>query len=161
MPFAVRIDDECREVLHVADLVLGAESDFVHWVPGNPAAQGRRFKAQDFLPRVLLSPSGGERPQFSFQVGDDGRMRPRQEGRDDQAYALARAGGGEREDVFLAVVPQVNLPAPVVDPGADVDAVVGEESSFGDVPAFRPAGRAMQIRHRLPGVPGGRFARAK
>ena len=74
---------------------------------------------------------------------------------------FARAGGSEREDVLLAVVPQVNLPAPVVDPGADVDPVLGEESCFGDVPAFRPAGRAVQIPHRLPGVPGSPSAKAK
>ena len=69
--FAVRVHDQGGQVLHVAHLVLGAEADFVEWIPGYAALGGGRLKTQDFLPGVLLAPTRRKRPQFALQVRND------------------------------------------------------------------------------------------
>ena len=137
--------------------MLGADPDFIQGIPGDASAQRSGFKPQHLLPGVQLSPSGGERPQLAFEVGDNGGLRPGQQRGDYEANALARPGRGERQDVLLAVVTQVRLPSLAVDPGTDVHAFVGEQPGFGDVLAFRPASRPVQVRQSLARMPRGRL----
>jgi hypothetical protein len=57
-PFAVRVDQQGRQVLHVADFVAGAESDFVQRVEPAIAVGIGRLEAQHLVLRVLLPPAG-------------------------------------------------------------------------------------------------------
>ncbi|MCY1538852.1 hypothetical protein D9M68_744140 [compost metagenome] len=79
---AVRIDDQHRQVLHVANLELGAQADFLQRIPAHAAVGGGRLEAQHAVAGVLLSPAGGQRPQLALEVGDHSAVLPRQQGRD-------------------------------------------------------------------------------
>ena len=57
---------------------------------------------------TLTGPKTGRlRPVLAFDVVDDRRLLPGQEGRNHQAYAFAAARRREGENVFRPVVPKV------------------------------------------------------
>ena len=124
-PLAVRVNDQGGEILHVAHLVLRIEADLVERIPAHAALGGGRLEVQHLVSRMLLAPARGQRPQLAFQVGDDGAVRPREQGRHHQADTLAGAGGRVRQHVFRPVVAQVVLPARPVQPGPHVHAGAG------------------------------------
>ena len=160
-PLAVRVDDQGGEILHVAHLVLRIEADLVERIPAHAALGGGRLEIQHLAPRMLLAPARGQRPQFAFQVGDDGAVRPCEQGRHHQADTLAGAGGRVRQHVFRPVVAQVVLPASPVQPGPHVHAGAGrlrpsgqqlpqrarrgQQAGGADVRDVRPARRAVQV----------------
>ena len=57
--------------------------------------------------REARAPAGGDLPVLALDVMDDGRCRPAQQGRHDQADAFAAAGWRKGQDVFRALVAQV------------------------------------------------------
>ena len=99
---AIGINDELCQVLHVAHLGLCAQADFIERVPLNPALCGRWLEAQHAVARVLLPPSGRQRPKLALQVGDDGAFAPRKQRRDHQAHAFAASGRGVGKNVLRA-----------------------------------------------------------
>ncbi len=67
--------------------------------------------------------AGGELPVLPLDVVDDGRARPGQQRRHDQADALARTGRGEAQDMLGAVVAQIVALEP-----AEHDAIGAEQT---------------------------------
>ncbi|EXI77987.1 MAG: hypothetical protein AW10_03371 [Candidatus Accumulibacter appositus] len=175
---AVRVDDQRGEVLHVADLVLGTDPDFVERVPADAAAGRSGLEAQHPVFCVLPAPAGGQGPELAFQVGDDGALAPRQEGRHHQSDPLAGTRRRVAQDMLRAVVAQVVRVTPRVQPGADIDAGAcrrpgagkglpqrarpGQQARRLDVLQVCPAGRAVQVRVQPGGIgqdhPGDRQA---
>ena len=96
-----------------------------------------RFHGSEFetdLPG-LAAETSGLGPVLPLDVVDHSALRPRQQGRDDDAHALAAPCGSKREDVFRAVVPQV---VEVLDglfvPASDIDALLClDEIGFLDI----------------------------
>ncbi|EXI77995.1 MAG: hypothetical protein AW10_03360 [Candidatus Accumulibacter appositus] len=159
---AVRVDDQRGEVLHVANLVFGADPDFVQGVPADAAAGRSGLEAQHLVFRMLPAPAGGQGPELAFQVGDDGALAPRQEGRHHQADPLAGTGRRVAQDMLRTVVAQVMRMTPRVQPGTDIDAGArrrpgagerlpersrpGQQARRLDVLQVGPAGRTVQVR---------------
>ncbi len=94
------VDEDVGDVLRIAHLAEPL-SDLEERVEAH-RVDGRGLEP----PRAaeLPSPSGGEGPVLLLDVVDEHRVRPGEQRRDDQADALAAAGGRETEDVLGPVV---------------------------------------------------------
>ena len=129
---AFGIDQDVRDVLDVAHLV-GAAADFEERVVTGRAQVGR---IEQQAMRKARAPSRGELPAFALDVVDDGRMWPRQQRRDDEADALARARRREAHDMFRAVMAEI-MPFEA----AEEDAMIADKPCGLNVPGIGPACR--------------------
>jgi hypothetical protein len=66
----------------------------------SPHSRRARAIVEEQAVRESGAPAGGELPVLALDVVDDGRARPSHEGRDDEADALAGAGGSHGQDVL-------------------------------------------------------------
>ena len=73
---SVRIDQQGRQVLHVADFVFAAQPDFIERVPADTAAGCGRLETQHLAFGMLLPPARRQRPQLALQVRDDRAVPP-------------------------------------------------------------------------------------
>jgi hypothetical protein len=97
------IDEDVGDVLNVAHLVLAAAGLQERIVPGG--ARIGRIKQQ--VMREASPPPGRELPVLALDVVDDGRPRPPEQRRNDEADALARSGRREPHHVLRAIVTEV------------------------------------------------------
>ena len=100
---ALGIDEDIGDVLDVAHLVDAAPDFEQRIVMRGCGVSGIEEQAM----RETCAPAGGQRPVLAFDVMDDGRAGPRQQGRDDKAHALARSRRRERHDVLGAVMAEI------------------------------------------------------
>lgn len=77
-------------------------------------------------------------PILAFDVVDDRAAGPRQQGRHDETYALARSGWRKAQDMLRAVVPEI-----VTLVAAEDHAVGAEQSGSPDLAGLGPARRAI------------------
>ena len=162
LALALRVDEDVGDVLHVADLAVAAP-DLEQRVEPHRVARGR---LEPPAARELPPPAGGQRPELLLDVVDEGGGLPVQQGRDDDADALARARGREDDDVLGAVVcdeparpsepPGLALGAAARDVArvrglAEDDARAVEQPAPGELRRVGPARRPMRgARHLLP-----------
>ena len=99
-------DEHVRNVLCVGNIAIGEQANFRQRIESGRVLglYGRELETD--LPR-LAAETRGLGPILTLNVVDHGAFRPRQECRNDDAYAFAAPCGSKREDVFRAVVPQV------------------------------------------------------
>ena len=88
--------------------------------------------------REARAKASGQDPVLTLDVVDDGRAGPRQQGRDDQAHALARAGRRKGHDMLRAVMAQVTLAQ-----HAEHDTGIAMEAGALDLAGIGPARRAI------------------
>ncbi|QYU70876.1 acetyl-CoA carboxylase biotin carboxylase subunit [Leptolyngbya sp. 15MV] len=128
------IDQDVGDVLDVAHLAIAAAdleqrvvggTRWVGWVEQQHTAEAR-------------PPAGGELPVLALDVVHDGRARPGQQRRHDEAHALAGARRREAQHVLGPVMPEVALGEP-----AEHHAVGGEEPGVPHLALRRPACRAV------------------
>ena len=100
---ALGIDQDVGDVLDVADFPLAAPHFEQRIVGGGPRVG--RVEQQDAA--VPGAETGGELPVLALDVVDDGRARPGQQRRDDEADALARAGRREAQHMLRPVVAKI------------------------------------------------------
>ncbi len=104
---SVWIHKDRGQVLHVGDFMFSAEPDFIQRIPPHTALGCCRFKAQDLILGVLLSPSGGEFPQLPFQIGNKGAVRPGEQCRNNQPHPFARSRRRIGQHMLRPTVAQV------------------------------------------------------
>src|SRR5271157_5973739 len=91
----------------------------------------------------------GQRPVFALDVVNNGRARPGQQRRNDEADALARSCRCEAQHMLRTVVAEI-----VVVQFPEHDAIWSEQTSASDLGRRRPARRTMGLDIlRLPGAP--------
>ena len=101
--------------------------------------------------REFGAPAGGELPVLTLHVVDDGGMSPREQGRHDQANALAGAGGCHGQHMLGTVVAQI---AAAIE--SEHDALLGQQTGVLHVGSVRPASRAIgDVLALMAGPPGG------
>ncbi len=97
---AFRIDEDVGDVLDVAHLPLAA-AHFQQRIVGRGFRVGR---VEEQHAAVLRAEAGGELPVLTLDVVDDGRPRPGQQRRDDEADAFARTCRGKAQDMLRPVM---------------------------------------------------------
>ena len=100
---AFRVDEHVGDILNVADFV-GSFADLQQRIVASRPRVGR---VEQQAVRERRAPAGGQGPVLTLDVVDDGAAGPRQQGRDDQAHALARSGRGEGHHMLGAGMAQV------------------------------------------------------
>ena len=76
-PFPVGIHNHGSQILHIASFILGTDTDLLQRIPGSATGGSGRLEADNLVIGVLAAPTGGQCPQFAFQIGDDRTVRPR------------------------------------------------------------------------------------
>ena len=104
---AFRVDEDGDEVLHVADLVQGAEPDFFEGIEAGAALRRARIEAQHRVLRMRGAPSGRQVPELGFLIVDDDAVGPGEKRRHDEAHAFAAARRRDGEHMLGAVMPQI------------------------------------------------------
>ena len=134
---ALRVDQNIGDVLDVTHLPFAAAHFKQRVVRG--ALRIRRIEQQHGS--ETGPPAGSQSPVLAFDVVDDRRSRPGQEGWNDQADALAASGRRETQHMLGTVVAEV-----AVAPAAEEHAVRAEEAGMAHFtrlcPARGPVGRA-------------------
>lgn len=100
-----RIDEDVRDVLHVAHFV-GTAAHLEQRVVARGTDIGR---VEEQAVREASAPTSGQLPVLALDIVDDGRPRPAHQRRYDEADALAGPGRRERHDMLGAVVPEIAL----------------------------------------------------
>ena len=100
---AFGIDQDVGDVLDVADLVRALP----HLEQRVVAGRARIGRIEQQAVRELRPPAGCQLPVLALDVVNDGRAGPGQQGRDDEADALARARRRKGHDVLGTVVAQI------------------------------------------------------
>ncbi len=131
---AFGIDQDVGDVLDVAHLGVAAPH-FEQRVVGGGIGVGRVEQEHAAEARA---PAGGQLPVLALDVVDDRGARPGEQGRDDQADALAGPGRRETQNMFRAIMAQI-----VDAETAEHDAVRPEQAGIADFARRRPARRAI------------------
>lgn len=144
---AVGIHEHRHDVLDVLHFIGRAQPDFGKRVePGRGSVDAGRLELDDAAAEIAGTPAGGERVVLTLDVVHDDRVRPRQQGRQDETDAFAGARRSEGEDVGRAVVAQIVARSLAVVPRADVDTVVGaDEPRRPNLGRRRPVGRTVRV----------------
>src|SRR5271166_2311777 len=129
-----------RQVLHIADLVLGPKPQFRHRVKTTRTGRRGGLKSKNFVVSILLTPPGGERVQLALQIGDEHALLPGKQSRQDKADSLPAPSWGVAQHVFGAGVPQIMTFTVFVAPRSNVDAIILEQPSRFDVATVSPSG---------------------
>jgi hypothetical protein len=133
---AFRIDQHIGDVLDVAYLPLAAP-DFEQWIVSRGFWIGRIEQHHAAMQRAEAR---GELPVLALDVVDDGRSRPGEQGRDDEAHPLAGSCRGKAQHMLRAIVTEV-----VAVQLAEYDAVWTKQPRRFDLTACSPAGRAVGL----------------
>ena len=142
---AFGIDQDVGDVLDVADFPFAA-AHFEQRIVGRRFGVGWIEQQHAAVPGAE---TGGELPVFPFDVVDDGRARPGQQGRHDQADALARSGRGEAKHMLGAVMTEI-----VAIIAAEHDTVGTEQARGFHLVLSGPAGGAVgRSAFRFAGAP--------
>ena len=142
---ALGIDQDVRDVLHIAHFMRAAPHLQQRVVGGRPAVCGVEQQAV----RETRAPAGGDAPVLALDVVDDGGRGPGQKRRHNQTDAFAAARGRKGQDVFRAFMAQILAIVLAKEHAGRL-----REAGLANVLRTRPAGRSVgRDQTRLPRAP--------
>ena len=146
---AVGVDEDVGDDLGVP-YFIGTEPDLFEGVVAGGAFLGGGVEAQAEAAELSCAPARGEGPVLAFDVVHEHRMGPSEQVGHHQAYALARPGGSEDEDMLRTVVPE-EVTTRTVGPLSQEQACGAEEAGLSDVLGGGPMGGAVGVGQGMVG----------
>src|SRR5271166_317681 len=135
-----------RQVLHIADHVLGPKPQFRHRVKTTRTGSRGGLKSKNFVVSIFLAPPGGELVQLALQIGHEHALLPGKQSWQNEADSLPASGRCVAQHVLWAGVPQIMNFTVFVAPRSNIDPIILEQTSRFDVATVRPSGGSVKER---------------